>query len=266
MTLEQRDEANKAASDAVIAKINAIGKVQYSDACKNKIDEANTAYNALTDDQKALVTNLDVLTTANLTYANLKETTDKAAVDVVITKINSIGKVEYTDACKNKIGEANNAYNALTADQKALVSNLDVLTTAQQTYDNLKAAAEKLAADKVAFDKYKSDQKAIIETLAKEGDSDAVKAIINKAISEINAMEYDVKISLDENKAKILSFVNSIDEAVEKQRVEDKKTSGIEEMEFAEKVNVYDLNGRKTTSSMLKSGLYIRNGKKIVVK
>ena len=86
---------------------------------------------------------------------------------------------------------------------------------------------EKLVADKAVFDKYKSDQKAIIEALAKEGDSDAVKDIINKAISDINAMEYDVKMSLDENKAKILSFVNSIDEAVEKQRVEDKKTSGI---------------------------------------
>ena len=37
-------------------------------------------------------------------------------------------------------------FDALKEDQKALVTNLDVLTTAQQTYDNLKAAAEKLAA------------------------------------------------------------------------------------------------------------------------
>ena len=125
---------------------------------------------------------------------------------------------------------------------------------------------EKLVAAKAAFDKYKSEQKTIIEALAKEDDSDAVKAIINKAISDINAMEYDVKISLDENKAKILSFVNSIDEAVENQRIEDHKTNGIEELEFAEKVNIFDLNGRKITNSMLKSGLYIRNGKKIVVK
>ena len=125
---------------------------------------------------------------------------------------------------------------------------------------------EKLVAAKAAFDKYKSEQKTIIEALAKEDDSDAVKAIINKAISDINAMEYDVKISLDENKAKILSFVNSIDEAVQNQRAEDQKTNGIEELEFAEKVNIYDLNGRKITSSVLKSGLYIRNGKKVIVK
>ena len=37
-------------------------------------------------------------------------------------------------------------------------------------------------------------------------------------------------------------------------------------MEFAENVNVYDLNGRKITSSILKAGLYIRNGKKVIVK
>ena len=125
---------------------------------------------------------------------------------------------------------------------------------------------EKLVAAKAAFDKYKSEQKAIIEALGKDGDSDVVKAIINKAISDIKAMEYDVKISLDENKAKILSFVASIDEAVEKQRVEDQKTNGIEELESIESYNIYDLNGRKIINSMLKSGLYIRNGKKIVVK
>ena len=79
-------------------------------------------------------------------------------------------------------------------------------------------------------------------------------------------MEYDVKISLDENKAKILSFINLIDDAVEKQRAEDQKTNGIEELEFAERYDVYDLNGRKITNSMLKSGLYIWNGKKVVVK
>ena len=263
--------ADKTKADAVIAKITAIGKVEYTYACKDKIDEANNAYNALTNDQKALVTNVDVLTTAKQTYDNLKAAAEKLAADKakaepVIAKINAIGNVEYTDACKSKIDEANNAYNALTTDQKALVTNLDVLTTAQQTYDNLRAAAEKLAADKAAFDQYKSEQKAIIEALVKEDDSDAVKKIIKKAISDIDAWGYEEAISLDDNKVNINSFVTSVNEAVEKQRAEDQKTNGIEELEFAEKVNIYDLNGRKITNSMLKSGLYIRNGKKVVVK
>ena len=270
-TAAEKLAADKAKADPVITKINAIGKVEYTDACKDKIDDANNAYNDLTADQKALVSNLDVLTTAKQTYDNLKTAAEKLAADKakaepVIAKINAIGKVEYTDACKNKIDEANNAYNALTADQKALVSNLDVLTTAQQTYESLKAAAEKLAADKVAFDKYKSEQKDIIEALIKEDDSDAVKDIIKKAISDIDALGYEEAISLDDNKEKLNTFVTSVNETVEKQRAEDQKTTRIEELELAEKANIFDLNGRKITNSMLKSGLYIRNGKKIVVK
>ena len=263
--------ADKAKADAVIAKITAIGNVKYTDACKAKIDDASKAYNALSDDQKALVTNLDVLIKALQTYDNLKAdaeklAADKAKADAVIAKITAIGEVEYTEACKGKIDDASKAYNALTDDQKALVTNLDVLTKAQQTYDNLKTAAEKLAADKDVFDKYKSEIIAIIEALAEEDDSDAVKEIIRKAISDIDALEYEDAISLDDNKAKVQSLVTSVNEAVENQRAEDQKTNGIEELEFAEKVNIYDLNGRKITNSMLKSGLYIRNGKKIVIK
>ena len=263
--------ADKAKANSVIAKINAIGKVEYTYACKDKIDEANNAYNALTEDQKTLVTNIDVLTTAKQTYDNLKAVAeklaaDKAKADPVIAKINAIGKVEYTDACKSKIDDANTAYDALTDEQKSLVTNIDVLTTAKQTYDNLKTAADKLAADKAAFDKYKTEIKAIIEALVKEDDSDAVKDIIKKAISEIDALKYEDAISLDNNKAKIDSFITSVDEAVANQRAEDEKTNGIEEIEFAERFDIYDLNGRKITNYMLKSGLYIRNGKKVVVK
>ena len=263
--------ADKAKADSVIAKINAIGNVEYTDACKGKIDDASTAYNALTDDQKALVTNLDILTTARHTYEDLKAAAeklaaDKAAADGVIAKITAIGNVEYTDACKDKIDDASTAYDALTDEQKALVTNLDALTTAQQTYNALKAAADELMAYKTAFENYKSELRAIIDALGKEDDSDAVRDIINKAISDIDALEYDVTISLDDNKAKVLSFVNSVDEAVENQRAEDQKASGIEELELAEKVNIYDLSGKKISRSMLKSGLYIRNGKKVLIK
>ena len=262
---------DKVKADAVIAKTSAIGKVKYTDVCKKKIDNASTAYEALTDDQKALVTNLDVLTMARQTYEDLKAATeklaaDKAKADAVIARINAIGNVEYTEACKGKIDDASTAYDALTDDQKVLVSNIEVLTTAQQTYNTLKAAADELMAYKVAFENYKSELKAIIEALGKEDDSDVVNDIIRKAISDIDALEYDVAISLDDNKAKVLSFVNSVDEAVEKQRAEDQETTDIEKFEFAEKYNLYDLSGKKISRSMLKSGLYIRNGKKVVVK
>ena len=226
----------------------------------------------MTADQKALVTNLEILTTAKRTYEIIKDAAekfaaDKVVADAVIAKITAIGKVEYTDVCKDKIDDASTAYDALTEDQKALVTNLDVLTTAKQNYETLKAAAEKLAADKALFDKYKSEIKTIIEALVKEDDSDAVREIIKKAISDIDALEYDIAISLDDNKVKVNSFITSVNEAVENQRVEDQQTTGINELQITnDELPVYDLNGRKITNPMLKSGLYIRNGKKIVVK
>ncbi len=185
---------NQKIADAVVDMINTIGKVEYNDACKGKIDAANKAYNALTADQKALVTNLEVLTKAQQTYETLKATAeklaaDKAKADPVIAKINAIGKVEYTYACKDKIDAANNAYNALTADQKALVTNLEVLTKAQQTYETLKTAAEKLAADKAKADAVIAK----ITAIGKVEYTDACKGKIDAANKAYNALTADQK-------------------------------------------------------------------------
>ena len=138
----EKAAADQAAAGDVIDKIIAIGEVAYTPESKALIDAARNAYDALTADQKALVTNIEVLTVAERTYANLKAAAEKAAADkeaadAVIAKINAIGEVAYTEACKNLIEAARNAYNALTADQKALVTNLEVLTTAERTYEEL---------------------------------------------------------------------------------------------------------------------------------
>ena len=137
------------------AKIYDIGEVEYTDACKAKIDEASDAYDALTDTQKALVTNYDLLTAAQARYEELKAAADQAAADQtaadeVIEKINAIGEVVYTDACKAKIDEASDAYDALTDTQKTLVTNYEALTAAQARYAELKAAADQAAADQAA--------------------------------------------------------------------------------------------------------------------
>ncbi len=138
--------ADREAADAVIQKINAIGTVEYTDACKAKIDAAKEAYDALTETQKGLVTNARTLTDAIARYNALKAAAeqaaaDRAAADAVIRKINAIGTVEYTDACKAKIDAARNAYNALTETQKGLVTNARTLTDAANRYNELKAAA-----------------------------------------------------------------------------------------------------------------------------
>ncbi len=142
-----RAAADRAAANAVIEKINVIGTVDYTDESKAKIDAAQAAYDALTDAQKALVSNVQKLTDAVARYNALKAEADRAAADraaanAVIEKINAIGTVEYTDACKAKIDAARNAYNALTATQKALVTNVQALAAAANRYNELKAAAQ----------------------------------------------------------------------------------------------------------------------------
>ena len=138
---------DNAKANAVDALISAIGTVEYTTTCKNKIDAARTAYDALTSDQKGLVPTgkLSDLINAENDYATLKANHD--AADAVITKINAIGEVEYTTTCKNKIDAARSAYDALTTIQKELVTNYKTLTDAEKKYDELELAATRHSLD-----------------------------------------------------------------------------------------------------------------------
>ena len=66
------EELDQMAADEVIAKINAIGTVEYTAESKALIDAARTAYDALTAAQQALVTNYPTLTAAEAKYAELE--------------------------------------------------------------------------------------------------------------------------------------------------------------------------------------------------
>jgi len=70
-------------------------------------------------------------------YAQWEET----AVADVINLINNIGTIEYTAESKAKIDAARAAYDALDENQKASVSNLEVLTQAEATYAQKEAEA-----------------------------------------------------------------------------------------------------------------------------
>ena len=125
-----------AAADAVIDKINAIGS-PITAASQTAIEEARAAYEALTDTQKGYVT-------------NYSELTDAEAALAVVNLINAIDDpVVYTTACHDEITGARTAYEALTAEQKALVdaTTLLVLTDAEADYDAL--VADHAAADAV---------------------------------------------------------------------------------------------------------------------
>lgn len=74
--------------------------------------------------------------------------------------IDAIGEVEYTESCKAKIDAARAAYDALTKEQQALVSNLSVLIAAEEAYDKL--AKMTTAISNVATDNVQNDGKYVV--------------------------------------------------------------------------------------------------------
>ena len=139
-----------------------------------------------------------------------------AATQTAIDAIDAIGAVEFTDACKEKIDAARAAYDALTDDQKAFVTNYETLTAAEADY-----AALQLLADKAAFDAYKAEKRAAVEAMAEEGNSEAARQIIADAAAAIDALTYDEAKTLDENKAAVDAPADIAD-ALAAQRAADK--------------------------------------------
>ena len=105
---------------------------------ENAIKAARTAYDALTDAQKALVNNLSVLTDAEEKLVQLKkEKADQDAADAVIDKIQAVETAVASGdkaAIRQAIRAARTAYNRLTSAQKKLVTNYSVLTEAEKAY------------------------------------------------------------------------------------------------------------------------------------
>ncbi|MBR1381583.1 MAG: hypothetical protein IJ554_03830, partial [Paludibacteraceae bacterium] len=122
----------------VIVSIDAIGPVELSEHCKYYIEGSRAAYDALTDEQKAQVTNYSTLTDAETQWEALAAAAQPYA-DAVVDLINAIpNPVVYTQECKNAIDAAQNAYDALTDGQKIFVSNYETLKNAPS--DLIKAA------------------------------------------------------------------------------------------------------------------------------
>lgn len=124
--------------EVVSQQIGAIGTVTLES--EKTIMDARVAYDALSAYQKTLVGNYDVLTAAEKILSDLKAAADKvaadqAAADAVAKKIAAIGTV--TMDSKSAIEAARAAYDTLTAEQKALVANYSVLTTAEKAVSSL---------------------------------------------------------------------------------------------------------------------------------
>ncbi|MBR5382490.1 MAG: bacterial Ig-like domain-containing protein [Clostridia bacterium] len=146
--LKATEEDKKAAAE-VAALIDAIGSpVTRED--EEAIKEARFAYDALTDVQKALVTNADKLTNAEYNLAVLKATAEDKAAAVAVEKLISALNSPVTKDDEGAIQAARKAYDSLTDVQKALVTNANALVSAERELAELKATEkDKEAAAKV---------------------------------------------------------------------------------------------------------------------
>ena len=186
--------ADELAAKAVEGLIEAIGAVTLES--KAKIDAARTAYDALTETQKALVTNLATLLAAEAKYEELKAAADQEEIDRAAAKgvddlIDAIGEV--TLESESVITAARSAYNALTDEQKARVTKLTALTVTETKLAELKAdnaaaeAVEKKIAD-IGEVTVESEDAITAARTAYDALTDAQKALVTK-LSVLTAAE-----------------------------------------------------------------------------
>lgn len=137
----QRLAKDKNNADKVVLAINTIGTVSLTPECNNKIAKARETYDALTKDQKELVSNYSTLQNCETLFRTLDSNAtaeeDMFIAMVAIRTINDIGDVEFNDACKKRIDTARAAYDGLSQSQKKLVTNFSLLSSAESKYQSL---------------------------------------------------------------------------------------------------------------------------------
>ena len=238
-------------ADAVVTKIKNIGTVTLKS--ESKIKQARTAYNKLTDKQKTLVTNYDVLEKAEKDLADLK------AADQVSKNITNIGTV--TLKSEEKIKTARDSYDALTDDQKKLVSNYDVLEKAEKDLADLKAAEEvtkKISAigdvtlksedvikeARTAYDALTDDQKKLVsnyDVLEKaEKDLADLKAAeeVTKKINAIGDVTLESEDAIKEARTAYDALTDTQKELVSNKDVLEKAESTLKELQDAKAADV----------------------------
>ena len=121
-------------TDIVIELINAIGTVTTNS--EKAIIEAEKAFSELTEEEKLHIADSEKkLKELRTTYETVVK---QAHANVIVKKINAIGTV--TIDSESKIHAAETAYNKLTADEKKLVNNYSILTSARQKLQTLVSA------------------------------------------------------------------------------------------------------------------------------
>ena len=126
-------DAYLAAVADVEKKIDAIDEVVTLES-KAVIEIARAAFDALPEYGQKNVSNTAKLTAAEAEYKRLADIKD------CIDKIDAIGTVEFTEACKARIDAARSAYDALSDASKESITNYQALVDAEAKYAELEAA------------------------------------------------------------------------------------------------------------------------------
>ncbi len=260
-------EEDQAAIDAVVEKVGKIpdaAEVTDIEEYKKVIGEARSAYDSLTDAQKALMPagEYKKLTDAEAEYDRLKEEEDQEKANEVITKINGIGTVTNTADSKKKIEEARSAYDSLTDAQKALVSEQDYkkLTDAEAEYEELivQSVVEKIkaigkeTAGSEAWKQKIEEARAAYDSLSDEL-KEKITAEDVKELTDAEA-EYDrLKEEEDQEKAnEVITKINGIgtvtNTADSKKKIEEAR-SAYDSLTDAQKALVSEQDYKKLTDA-----------------
>lgn len=203
-------EQNAAAAAQVDSYILNIGEVVYADYVKTSINIARNAYDALTDTQKALVTEYQTLLDAEEAYALLaleNEGTGEdrllaAQVDALIAAIGTV-----TLDSETAIQTARHAYDALTDLQKNLVQNPEILSAAENAYDELRA--REVSAAIASIGEVTLDKEAVIQSAQAKYDalSDKQKALVTDHDALVRAAETYVNLVAAQS---VIDMINQI--------------------------------------------------------
>jgi hypothetical protein len=195
--------------NAVIALIDAFPEVNLITLNNDdQIVAARAAYEALTSDQKALVTNYQDLLDAEAKIAQLKQTLiDQEAANVVIDLIDAFPELNLiTLNDEDQIAAARTAYDELPPAQQALVTNYQDLLDAEEKIASLKQAMvdqeaadvvidmidafpeldlitlndeDQIVAARTAYDALTEDQQALVTNYQELVDAEAKLASLN---------------------------------------------------------------------------------------
>ena len=192
---EELNKINQAAADPVIDKIEALPEpITLND--KAAVQEARAAYDALTPSQKALVSNYEILTNAEETIKDLEDL--PADVAAVIEKIDALPAADdVTLDNEAAVKEAQDAFNALSDENKDLVSNSDKLSAVGAKIDTLKAQAVEDLINALP-ETITQEHKADVENARSAYDAltDAQKALVSEdAVAKLEAAEKALAIT-----------------------------------------------------------------------